>query len=81
MSEYLKKIGIKSVLSLNKWFKTELFKQGKWVDMECVKVANYVYVFWAKDDKLHRYAMQCSVIYVLQENDIKQALNEIIKTL
>lgn len=81
MSKYIDEIGIKSVKSLNKWFRNELNKQGKVVDLECVKVDDYVYVFWSKGDKLLKYSIPGHTIYCMEEKDIKKALKEIIKTI
>lgn len=63
MSKYIDEIGIKSVKSLNKWFRNELNKQGKVVDLECVKVDDYVYVFWSKGDKLLKYSIPQFIVW------------------
>ena len=77
MSKYADEMGIKSVISLNKWFNEKLKEDNINVELECEKVDNYVYVFWAKDNQLHKHAIQCSVIYVLREDQIMEALNVI----
>ena len=79
MSRYADELGIKSVISLNKWFKDKLEEVGIKVDLECVKVDSYVYVFWAKDNQLYKHSITCSVIYVLKEEQLLETL-EIIKT-
>ena len=79
MSKYLDDMGIKSIVGLN-WFQNELKVAGKTVEMECVKIEKGVNIFWAVKNKLHKHEIQCSVIYVMQEEDLKNALNLIIKS-
>lgn len=38
-------LGIKSVTGLTKWFKAELIKRGKTVEIDCAKVDRYIYVY------------------------------------
>lgn len=77
MSKYCDEMGIKSVISLNKWFQKKLSEVGIKVDLECVKVDSYVYVFWAKNNKLHKHSILCHVIYTLTEEDLSEALSKI----
>lgn len=80
MSKFLDEMEIKSVKSLQKWFKTELAKHGITnIQLECVKVDSYVYVFWAHNNKLLKYEIPACVIYVIQEEDLMNAI-QFIKT-
>lgn len=93
MSKYLDSLGIKSVVGITKWFREQLIKQlheksynEKWCNtvsnnIECVKIDNGVVIFWAVGNKLHKHVMKCSVIYVLQEEDLVNALKVIKESL
>jgi hypothetical protein len=72
------------MVGLNKWFKDEFFSQteGKTtVEMEAVKIDKGVILFWSVGNKLHKHFMPCYVIYVLQEETIKNAITEVKKSL
>lgn len=75
------KYGVKSVKTLVKWIKKEILNRKLNVDCDCVKVDSYVYIYWAIDSKLHKYAISTPVIYCLKVADAEMALNEIEKTL
>lgn len=86
MSKYLDSLGIKSVVGFNKWLKSELdsftsSKQINAVEFEAIKTTEGVIIFWAMNNKLHRHLMKCSVIYVLQEEDLVNAIKEIKSTI
>ena len=91
MSKYLDEMGIKSVVGINKWIKEQLQNKNVTIinssgiiaplEIECVKVDNAVYIFWAINNKLMKYEMKCSVIYVLQKEDLEKALETIVKSL
>ena len=74
-------LGIKSVTGLTKWFKSELIKREKTVEIDCVKVDRYIYVYWAVNNKLHKYEIPAPVVYVIKEESLDRAIEQIISSL
>ena len=73
-----KKYGIKSVKSLDKWYKENLLKNGIIINIESVKVDRYIYTFFAINNNLHKIILDAHVIYCLKTDDCDKALNDII---
>lgn len=70
-----KVLGIKSSASLAKYL-----KEQTGADIEVVKVANSLRVFWAADNTLHKFDIKAHVIYTVQEEEINDAITVIKKT-
>lgn len=49
--------------------------------MECVKTGSFVYVFWAVNNHLFKYAIPARHLYVMQDFHIEPALDSIEKTI
>ena len=73
---YVEEIGIKSTQTLVKHIKEHLN-----VEVDAVKVANSIRIFWAVDNTLHKYDIKASVIYVIKIEQLEEAMAEIKKTL
>jgi len=69
-------LGIKTAKGLAKYF-TSIFGQ----QVMAIKVANSVRLIWAVDNKLHTHDIKASVIYVIQEEQLDVAMNEIKNTI
>jgi len=82
MSEdkYMDEQGIKSVKGLTKYIRNRLFDLGLYDEsLECVKVANYVYVYYAVGDTLYREDLYTPVIYMIRESQVETVINNILK--
>lgn len=69
-------LGIKTVTGLTKYLKEQTH-----ADVEAVKVANSVRIFWAANNTLHKFDISASVIYVVQVEDVEAAITKIKSTL
>lgn len=50
------------------------------VDVMVVKLASSLKIIWAVDSKLHYHNIKASVIYVVQEYQIDEAVEAIVKS-
>ena len=64
-----KELGIKSAKGLAKYFR-DLFGQ----EIMAIKVPNSVRLIWAVNNKLHTHDIKGSVIYVIKESQLDEAM-------
>lgn len=76
-----KELGIKTVKSLIKYVKNHFKDRGHEFDIDGVKVANSIRVFWAMNSSLHTYDIRGSVIYVMTTNDLDDLIKAIYDTI
>jgi len=48
------------------------------IEVMCIKMADVVRVIWAKDNKLNHFDIKASVIYVIKEEALQEAVDAII---
>lgn len=48
------------------------------IEVMCIKMADVVRVIWAVDNKLHHYDIKASVIYVIEEEALTEAINAVL---
>ena len=48
------------------------------VEVMCIKMADVVRVIWAKGNKLNHFDIKASVIYVIKEEALQEAVDAII---
>lgn len=48
------------------------------IEVMCIKMADVVRVIWAKDNKLNHFDIKASVIYVIQEEELQEAIDAVV---
>lgn len=48
------------------------------IDVMCIKMADVVRVIWAVDNKLHHHDVKGSVIYVIKEDALQEAVQSVL---
>ena len=48
------------------------------IDVMCIKMADVVRVIWAVDNKLHHHDVKGSVIYIIKEDALQEAVNVVL---
>lgn len=72
--EYIdKKFGIKTTKAMEK----HIFKLTA-IKVMCIKLSDVVRVIWAVDNKLHHYEIEASVIYIIKEDALEQAVQAVL---
>jgi len=70
-----KELNIKTAKALGKYISKETNK-----DIMVIKVANHLKVIWAIDSKLHTHNINASVIYIVSEAQVNEAIKVINNT-
>ena len=50
------------------------------IEVMCIKMADVVRVIWAKDNKLNHFDIKASVIYVIKEEALQEAIDAVMTT-
>jgi len=73
---YIDKVfGIKSAKSLEKHIKKITAK-----DIHVYKSPDYVHVIWSLGDNLHEHKIKAHVIYCMQEEELQEAVDVVLKS-
>lgn len=48
------------------------------IEVMCIKMADVVRILWAKDNKLNHFDIKASVIYVIQEEELQEAVDAVM---
>ena len=51
------------------------------IEVMCIKMADVVRVIWAMDNKLNHFDIKASVIYVIKEEQLQEAVDAVMGTL
>ncbi len=65
-------LGIKSAKSMENYI-TNITT----IKVMCIKMADVVRVIWAKDNKLNHFDIKASVIYVIKEEKLQEAVDAV----